>query len=86
MTEDRLAILVQRPDVQRRILRNFDGDYSLGLTLDPHHPGRFAVEVQIEGEDASAIVDRVTLDGESVPVIVTPFEMPEPLPALVRAH
>jgi len=85
MTEDRLADLVKRPDVQRRILRQFDGDYSLGLTLHPYDPKRLAIEVQIEGSDRSDIAKTVVLDGEAVPVVVNYFEVPEPLPAMVRA-
>lgn len=82
MNEDRLAELIERPEVQQRILGDYEGGYSLGLTADPSHRGDFAIRVRIEARDADQIPKEVELDGEAVPVIVnTGFKVPEPLKA-----
>jgi hypothetical protein len=80
MNEDRLAELIERPEVQQRILGDYDGGYSLGLTLDPCNRGEIAIRVRIETQKADQIPPQVVLDGEAIPVIVnTSFKIPEPL-------
>lgn len=80
MDEDRLATLIERPEVQQRILGEYAGGYSLGLTANPSSEGDLAIRVRIESQDAGQIPSEVVLDGEAVPVIVnTGFKVPEPL-------
>lgn len=84
LSSDHLAALVERPEVQRRILGEYRGSYSLGLTLDPADRTRIAIRVRLEHGDPSRIPTHVMLEGERVPVIVsTGFRAPERLPAPV---
>jgi len=80
MDESRLARLIERPEIQQRILGDYDGGYSLGLTASPCNHGDLAIRVRIESRDADRIPSEIVLDGEAVPVIVnTGFKVPEPL-------
>lgn len=80
MKQNRLAKLIERPEVQRKILGDYEGGYSLGLTLDPRNRNEFAIRVRIEGEDPAEIPSEIDLDGETIPVLVaTNFKIPEPL-------
>jgi hypothetical protein len=79
MNQDRLADLIERPEVQQRILNDYDGGYSLGITLNPQNKSEMAIRVRVEGEDAD-IPSHITLDGETIPIIVHGnFKVPEPL-------
>lgn len=80
MDQNRLASLIEKPEVQNRILGNYEGGYALGLTLNPQNRSELAIRVRIEGEDAGDIPQQILLEGEAVPVIVsTNFRVPEPL-------
>ena len=80
MDLDRLATLLEKPEVQQKILGDYDGGYSMGLTSHPTNRGKMAIRVRVEGEDAGDIPRQVVLDGEAVPVIVTAnFKVPQPL-------
>ncbi len=80
MDQDRFATLIERPEVHQMILGDYEGGYSLGLTLDPENQNEPAISVSIEGEDAKNIPRQITLDGMTIPVIVeTNFEIPVPL-------
>lgn len=80
MDEDRLATLIEKPEVQQRILGDYAGGYSLGLTSHPSGDGDLAIRVRIESQDADRIPSEVVLDGEAIPVIVnTGFKVPVPL-------
>ena len=80
MTQNRLADLLEHPDVQQKILRGYEGGYSLGLTSHPLQDGRLAIRVRIESEDASRIPPQIVLDGEAIPIVVsTAFNVPRPL-------
>jgi hypothetical protein len=79
MNQDRLADLIERPEVQQKILNDYEGGYSLGITLDPKNRARMAIRVRVEGEDVN-IPSHITLEGESIPIIVhSNFKVPEPL-------
>ncbi len=80
MKQNRLAALIERPEVQRRILGDYEGGYSLGLTLNPQNRKELAIRVRIEGDDTADIPSQVVLDGETIPILVAPnFKIPEPL-------
>jgi hypothetical protein len=79
MNQDRLADLIERPEVQQKILNDYEGGYSLGITLDPRNRSRMAIRVRVEDEDAN-IPSQITLEGETIPIIVNSnFKVPEPL-------
>lgn len=80
MKQDRLANLIEQPKVLRKILGDYEGGYSLGLTLNPQNRDQYAIRVRIEGDDSVDIPSQIVLDGEAIPVIVTTnFRIPEPL-------
>jgi hypothetical protein len=80
MDQDRLVALLARPETHRMILGDYQGCYSLGLTLLRGQRGAWAVRVRIEGDDASNIPEQITLDGATLPVVVsTGFQTPRPL-------
>ena len=77
---DRLADLIEEPEVHRKILRDYAGGYSLGITSNPRRKGEWAIRVRVEGDDAADIPEEIVLDGEPVPIVVnTNFRIPEPL-------
>jgi hypothetical protein len=80
MDANRLATLIQQPQIQRVLLGNYQGAYSLGVTTNPGNPDEVAIRLRIEGTDTSGIPEQITLDGVSVPVLVSPrFAVPVPL-------
>lgn len=81
LSEDRLATLIERPEVQRRILGDYSGSFSLGLTLNPSDRSEVVIRIRIEDDDPGKIPSHILLDGERVPVIVnTNFRAPTRLP------
>lgn len=85
MNIQRLAHLIQRPEVHRRILAGYAGSsYSIGVTPSPSDSARPAIRVRIEGSERGGIPSEIELDGEIIPVIVnTRFVPPVPLPLRV---
>ena len=82
MDPTRLAELIERPEIQRRILNQYDGGYSIGLTAHPENPSQLAIRVRIAAPDASQIPASLVLDGETVPILVhSGFTLPKPLQA-----
>lgn len=80
MQLDRLADLIEEPEVHRKILRDYSGGYSLGITANPRRSGEWAIRVRVEGDDEPNIPEEIVLDGEPVPIIVnTNFKVPAPL-------
>ncbi|MDQ3685180.1 MAG: hypothetical protein M3430_06195 [Acidobacteriota bacterium] len=76
----RLANLIERPEVHRTILGDYEGGYSLGLTLNPEDHNELVIRVRIEGEDDSRIPSKIVLEGETIPIIVNKkFKVPKPL-------
>ena len=79
MNEERLAALIERPDVQQKLLRNYDGDYSIGVTLDPRNKSKIAIRVRVAGRSTKNIPAQIEIDGETIPVVVSPnFKVPVP--------
>lgn len=79
MNEERLATLIERRDVQQKLLQNYDGDYSIGVTLDPRNKSRIAIRVRIAGQNTKKIPAQIEVDGETIPVVVSPnFKVPVP--------
>jgi hypothetical protein len=77
--QERLACLLEQPEVQQRILGDYNGAYALGL-VPSSDPGKVAIRVRIEGTDPSVIPNQVDLEGETVPILVhTGFKAPVPL-------
>lgn len=77
----RLAELVESPQVQHRLLGDYAGGYSIGVTSDPACRSKPAIRVHTEGS-AALIPDSIVLDGESVTVLSHPdFVSPRPLSA-----
>lgn len=80
MDADRLADLIERPEIQRQILKQYQGGYSIGLTANPQNPAGLAIRVRVESPDAGQISGHLVLDGEKIPILVhTGFKVPEPL-------
>lgn len=79
MNEEQLATLIERPDVQQKILQNYDGDYSIGVTLDPCNESNVAIRVRVSGRNTKKIPRQIEVDGETIPVVVSPnFKTPVP--------
>ena len=70
MNESSLAEALQRPELHRALLGNYDGAYALGITSSPETNDRIALLLRIEGTVPKEIPTHVTVDGEQVPVIV----------------
>lgn len=80
MHQARLAALIARPDVHKQILGDYQGSYSLGLTLNPENRNELTIRVRVEGEDTNGIARQVTLEGDTIPIIIsTNFKAPMPL-------
>ena len=86
MKQDKLIELIEQPWVHREVLGDYEGGYSLGVTLNPDNREELAIRVRIQRDDDRGIRRQVTLDGETVPVIVNPgFKLPEPLTAIKKS-
>jgi hypothetical protein len=80
MDQNRLATLLESPEVQKKILRGYQGGFSLGLTRHPERQHELAIRVRIESDDPDRIPSEVVLDGEVVPVLViASFKVPQPM-------
>lgn len=80
MNQERLADLIERPEVQQMILKGYEGGYSLGITRNPNDGSGLAIRVRVEGGHALGIPSRIVLEGESIPIIAnTGFKVPVPL-------
>jgi hypothetical protein len=80
MNQEQLTDLIERPEVQQMILQDYQGGYSLGITLNPQNRSEMAIRVRVEGENVSNIPSHITLEGETIPIIVNNnFRVPVPL-------
>lgn len=80
MNQSRLASLIELPEVQQRILNDYEGGYSLGITLNPENRFEMAIRIRIQGDETAHIASQITLDGETIPIIINKnFQLPEPL-------
>jgi hypothetical protein len=79
MDVERLAKLMEKPEVHRRVLGNYRGAYALGVTQLPHQQ-KAALSLSVESETADAFPHEVELEGERVPVVIqTKWIAPRPL-------
>jgi len=79
MRFERLAELVESPQVQRTLLGGYAGAYSIGVTSDPVDSGRPAIRVRVE-DSSHEVPSEILLDGEAVPVVShQDFIRPKPL-------
>jgi hypothetical protein len=84
LTQGRLIDLIESPEVQRKILGDYSGGFSLGLTLNPEDRSQVVIRVRIEDDSATSIPHHIVLEGERVPIIVnTGYRVPSRLPAYV---
>lgn len=75
-----LARLIETPEFHRRVMGDYTGAYSLGITSDPARPSAPALRVRVQGDEAPLIPTELDLDGETIPVLVsTRFHAPAPL-------
>lgn len=80
MRQERLAELVESPEVHQTLLGDYAGAYSIGVTADPADASRPAIRVRVQDENAQ-IPSEIVLDGEAVPVVAhRDFVAPRPLP------
>ena len=76
MDQKMLANLIEQPEVQRMILGDYRGSYSIGITLNPENRRELAIRVRIEGEAATSIPHHITLSGTRIPIIVSTSFIP----------
>lgn len=80
MNRAHLAALLERPEIQQRILNDYEGGYSLGITGTDQNRSEMAIRVHIEGERTPNIPSFINLEGERIQIIVnTNFKIPESL-------
>jgi hypothetical protein len=80
MDQRHLAALIERPEVQRQLLKGYRGPFSLGITLNPWNRRELAISVQIADSDPSRLPSEVELEGEMISVVVEgDFKTPRPL-------
>jgi hypothetical protein len=70
MDQERLANLIGRQEIQKKILGNYRGGYSIGLSLNPENRSQLAIRVRIDGQESAGIPSQVVLEGEPIPIIV----------------
>ena len=70
MNESSLAEAIQRPEVHRSLLGDYDGAYALGITSSPEGKDRVALLLRIEGTAPKEIPTHIAVDGEQIPVVV----------------
>jgi len=78
---NRLAKLVEEPDVHRRVLGKYRGPYALGVTqASGGGSNDAALSLSVEGQDSDKFPSEIELDGERVPVVVNSrWTAPKPL-------
>jgi hypothetical protein len=81
MDVNRLAELIQDPDVHRRVLGQYRGPYSLGVTqVSGGQSNDAALSLSVEGKDSDQFPSHIEIAGERVPVVVNPrWTVPRPL-------
>ena len=78
MKAERLAKLVERRELHRRVLGDYKGAYALGETQLPHED-HAALSLSVESGKADDFPHEVELDGERVPIVVqTEWTAPRP--------
>jgi len=70
MNEASLAEAIQRPEIHRKLLGDYDGAYALGITSMPEQKDGIALLLRIEGTVPKEIPTHIAVDGEQIPVVV----------------
>ena len=81
MDANRLAELIEEPDVHRKVLGQYRGPYALGVTQVSGGGSKdAALTLSVEGQDSDKFPSEIELDGERVPVVVNSgWTVPKPL-------
>jgi hypothetical protein len=79
MDRSYLAEVLERPDVIKKIIQEYDGWYSLGITLVPGSHDEFAFLLRVEDIDPIGLPHEVLINGHRVPVIVRGGHRPHAL-------
>jgi hypothetical protein len=75
MSAQDLLRWVERPEVHRQIVGDYEGGYALGVTDNPP-----AFVLRVGAEDVGSFPNHVTVQGVEVPVVVQGnFKPPRPL-------
>jgi len=61
---------IERPEVIRKIVRSYNGAYSLGITRLPGSDDEFAFLLRVEDENPTGLPHEVTVNGHKIQVIV----------------
>jgi hypothetical protein len=77
MDRSYLAEVLERPDIIKKIIREYDGWYSLGITTIPGSHD-FAFLLRVEDLD-SDLPEEVVINGHRVPVIIRRAQRPHAL-------
>jgi hypothetical protein len=65
MNASQLLLWVEQPETHRKIAGDYQGSYALGVREDPP-----AFVLRVEPADVASFPTQVTIDGDTVPVIV----------------
>jgi hypothetical protein len=75
-----LTHLLEQSDVQRHLLRNYRGGYSLGIIRSPGNEKEYAIGLRVTGPIVEPLPDNLVVDGEQIRVVVTEdFRAPTPI-------
>ena len=66
----RLASLVARPDLHRKVLRGYTGPYALGVTRLNRDDQAAALRLRVTGGNETDFPSEVELEGEMIPLLV----------------
>jgi hypothetical protein len=69
MDVQRLALLLEQPQIHQRLVGGFNRPYTLGLGTDPEEPSRHALILRVEGDEAPDVPSQIELGGEAVKVV-----------------
>jgi len=87
MDVNRLASMISKPDVHRKVLRGYAGPYALGVTRLENNDDLGALRLRVESGNRDQFPSHIDLDGEPVPVLVdTNWTSPKPLKTTVSSE
>ena len=70
MDQKHLSEVLKKTFVQRQILGDYKGAYSMGITLNPNDKKQLAISLRIESEELGSFPSSVYVGKEAVPVVV----------------
>ena len=80
MNVEQLSSLMTEPEIQKSLLGDYRGPYSLGVGADPEDPSSPALILYVGGENAINVPNHIRVGGETLRVITrTGFTAPKPL-------